>query len=357
MKEPSINPHKILIIQLGGIGDVIMSTPTIEALRRHYKRAYIALLVISRASSLIEGLPYIDELFDIDTELISLRKLFNILYLFKIVKLIRELRGKQFDMVINLKRIWTWWGAFKTAVFIKLIRAKYSVGKYTSKSFFYSMKVKEPKGEIKHMVEENLDIARALGCKIKTVKLSLPIPDKERKFILGFMRERGLSENDKLIGFNPGAFRPSRRWPLLKWSELADRLIEEYNCKIIIAGSKNDSFLIDEIKRKIRRKRMIVTVTDFTLKQYAALMEKLTLFITNDTGPMHMAAAVGVPIIALFGSGEEEMFYPYPRNSKHIVIRKKVSCAPCYRFKCKNNICMQLITVHEVMWQVKKILK
>jgi len=357
MKKAVDNPHKILIIQLGGIGDVVMSTPTIEALRKHYKNAYIALLVISRASSLIEGLPYIDELFAIDTQLISLRKLFNGLYLFKTIRLIKILRSRHFDMVINLKRIWTWIGAFKTIIFIKLVGAKYSVGKYTSKSFFYSMKVKEPKGEIKHMVEENLDIARALGCEIKKVKLSLPISDKERKFILDFMRKKGLSKNDKLIGFNPGAFRPARRWPMFRWSALADRLIEEYRCKIVIAGDKSDVKVIEEIKNAVYKKESIITITEFTLKQYAALMERFILFITNDTGPMHMATAVGIPVVALFGSGEEEMFYPYPRNSKHIVIRKKVPCAPCYKFKCKNNICMQLITVREVMWQVKKILR
>ncbi len=356
MRKAVVNPRKILIIQLGGIGDVVMSTPVIRALREHYKKAYIGMLVISRSAPVIEGLPYIDKLFIVDVKLITFRQLITIPYLFKTIRLIRMLRNKKFDLAINLKRIWSWSGAFKTAVFIKLIGAKQSIGIKGKKSFFYSIDVGESSSKIKHAVEENIEVVKTLGVEVKDRNLIVPVSDNDREIANAFLSQNNINDKDILVGFNPGAFRPSRRWPMPRWSELADRLIEEYNCKIVIAGSKGDAYMIEEIKRAIDNIDRVFSVADFTLKQYAALIEKLALFVTNDTGPMHIASAIGTAVIALFGPGEVEKFYPYPRNKRHIVIRKKIKCSPCYKFRCSHTTCMKLITVKDVMWQVKKIL-
>jgi len=353
MKE---NIKRILIVQLGGIGDVVMSTPVIKALRQRYKDAYIALLVISRSAPVVEGLSYIDELFVIDVKLITIRQLITIPYLFKTVRLIRMLRSKKFDLAINLKRIWSWSGAFKTAAFIHLIGAKESVGVKGKKSFFYSINVKKLGSRTKHAVEENIDVVSALGVEVKDTKLIVPISDDDREFVARFLSGNNVSDTDILVGFNPGAFRPSRRWLISRWSRLAEELIEEYNCKIIIAGARSEAKMIEKIRDAVSRKENIITNTNFTLKQYTALMERLSLFITNDTGPMHMAASTDVAIIALFGPGEVDKFYPYPKNDKHIVIRKDVNCSPCYKFGCREHICMELISTDDVMRQVRMIL-
>lgn len=347
----------ILIVQLAGIGDLVMGIPTIKALRNKYKDAYLGLLVISRSRQLMAGNPYIDEMFVLDIKDTALKHLFSKRGFVKVFKTLKELRKLDFDIVINLERISSWIGAFKMAIFFMLIGGKFWIGRDTDgRGFFFDFKIKEKTLEHKHQVELNLDVCRALGVDIKEVKLDIPILDGDRIFISDFLKLHDISDKDVLIGFNPGAFRPSRRWFEGCWAGLAERLIKEYGCKIVITGDSSEQKMIEEIARLAGDKRLIIA-TNFTLKQLTALLERLRLFITNDSGPMHIAAAVQTPIIALFGPGDNYQFSPYPQSDKYIVIRKETNCRrPCYKFKCRNHKCMKLISVDDVLIAARRIL-
>ncbi len=349
--------RKILIVQLAGIGDLVMATPTLKALRTRFKDAYIGLLVVSRSAQLMEGCSYIDDLFVLDIRDTSLRSLFKKGAFLKVYTTIKELRQKKFDMLINLEHINSWTGSFKMAILFCLIGSKYKVGRDTDKKgFFLNFKIRENSQELKHAVEANLDVARALGASIENIELEGPVFDEDRKFISDFFDQHSVSDKDTLVGLNPGAFRPYGRWFKERWAQLADWLIEECGYKVIITGGEGEREKINEIVNLTEKKSFIITA-NFTLKQLAALFERLNLFITNDTGPMHIATAMQAPLIALFGPGDIHKFSPYCSSDKCLIIRKEVDCKrPCYKFKCKNRECMELITLDDVMQTVRRIL-
>ncbi len=344
-------------MQIAGIGDLVIATPTLKALKTRFKDAYVGLLVISRSAQLIEGCPYIDDLFVLDIKYPNLINLFERKSFIKTYKTIKKLHQQKFDMLINLQRTDSWGGSFKMAILFWLIGAKYRVGRDTDgRGFFFNFKIKESSQEYKHEVEANLDVARALGENIEEAKLEVPIFEEDRIFISNFLNRHDISDKDLLIGLNPGAFRPFRRWPEKRWAQLANRLIGKYSCKIIITGHKSEKKIMDEIANLIEKKSIIVA-KNLSLKQLAALIERFNLFITNDTGPMHIAVATKTSLIALFGPGDIHKFSPYCNSDKSVVIRKEVNCRrPCHKFKCGSQKCMKLITVEDVMKAVEGIL-
>ncbi|HDZ76996.1 MAG TPA: glycosyltransferase family 9 protein, partial [Candidatus Omnitrophica bacterium] len=291
------------------------------------------------------------------SDLTRLRNLFKKGAFNKAYKTIKELHQRKFDMLINLEHVSSWTGAFKMAILFRLIGAKYRVGRDTDRrGFFLNFKIKENSKEPKHAVEINLDVARALGAQIEDIKLEVPVFGEDRKFVSDFFDQHSVSDKDTLVGLNPGAFRPSRQWFKERWAQLADWLIEERGYKVIITGGENEREMINGIVN-LMEKKSAITATSRTLKQLAALLERLNLFITNDTGPMHIAAAMQAPLIALFGPGDIHKFSPYCSGDKCIILRKDVECTrPCYKFKCNDRKCMELITVDDVMQVVRGVL-
>lgn len=350
--------EKVLVLQLGGIGDLVLSTPALNAIRQSFKASYIGLLVISRSADLIKNCPYIDDLFVFDIYYTNLISLFKSQAIIKVWKTIRQLRRLRFDMVINLENISSWAGAFKMAVLFWLIGAKYRVGRDTDgKGFFLNLKVKDSRKDSRHELDANLDVARAIGAHIQDIRPEVFISEEDKGFILDFLSQNGISDKDLLIGFNPGAFRLNRRWFEKCWAQLAERLIKEYGCKIVITGHRSEQRMIGEIVRLSGDKRLI-TATNLTLKQLAALIERLRLFITNDSGPMHIAAAVQAPLIAIFGAGEFHKFSPQYSQAKFKILRKDIDCRQSCndKFNCASRRCMELITVEDVMQAVREIL-
>ncbi|MEE9118705.1 MAG: glycosyltransferase family 9 protein, partial [Calditrichia bacterium] len=186
--------------------------------------------------------------------------------------------------------------------------------------------------------------------------LEVPVFDEDREFVSDFLAQNNISDKDLLIGLNPGAFRSSRCWFNERWAQLADWLIEEYGSKVIITGGESEREMINEIVNSMKKKSAIIA-TDFTLKQLAALLEKLNLFITNDTGPMHIATAMQTPLIAIFGPGDVYRVPPYCQRDRAVILRKDVDCErPCYQFKCNDRKCMELITTDDVIKAVKRTL-
>jgi lipopolysaccharide heptosyltransferase II len=348
---------KILVFQLGGIGDLVISSTALKALRAEYKDAYIALAVITRAKELMSGSPYINEIFVFDTRDTKIISLFAQRRWSNVFRTIKRLRGERFDVLINLETVSTWKGAFKMAMLTNLISVKATLGRNThGKGFFWDIKIEENSAHPLHEVDCIAKIMEAAGAPIGTASLELPVFEEDRAFVLDFLRRAGIQENDRLIGFNPGAFRPSRKWPRQYWVDLAKSIIKECGCKIIITSHSSEQKESEEIIKAVGSEH-IIAVYNFNLKQVSALIEKMRLFITNDSGPMHIASAMHTPVIGLFGPGDHRRFCPYPPNAQNIVIRNEASCVwPCYKSVCKDNRCMKLITVEDVFRVAGRIL-
>ena len=332
----------ILAISSTGIGNVILYTPVLKSLRNNFPDANISLIVGSKqAEEVLSGSDIVNEIIILEKEKMSIKK--YLLFL-------SEIRRKNFDLVITsfLDK------SFKVGLFSFLTGAKYRIGFDNGpQSIFYNYKVKIISE--KHEVEYNLDLLRAMGLSELTSDLFFYIDDDSIKTAKNFLNENNISEKDFIIGIHPGSAR-WKRWPKEKYSQLCSELINLYNSKIIIFGSEDEKELADFIVNSTNGK-IISACGLFNLKETGSLIKMCKCFICNDTGLMHVASAMKIPVIAIFGPTLHWKNYPW--NTKHIIVRKNLECSPCYnydRIKCKNNFdCLDSIKIEEVLNAFKEI--
>ncbi len=338
---------KILIVKLSAIGDVVQTLPALEALKKNYPDSEITWVVEEPAAGILEGHPLIDRL------LVSKRKKwlrmiknpFTAVEGFRhVIRFVQELRGIRYDIAIDFQ------GLFKSGIVIGLARAGRKIGFDHSRelSFLFLNEKLPPYDVEKHALDRYLDVARYLGARDPSPRCSLPI-DQEREDIKH--RLEGIKDRGRmLIVVNPVARWTTKLWPDKNFAELADRLIREKNAVIIFTGSGEDRALNDRILLMMEE-RAVNWAGETTLKELAALASLSDLFITTDTGPMHLAAAAGARIVALFGPTAPWRTGPY--GTSHTVVRTGIDCSPCYQRQCDiNTQCMSGISVEEVMRKI-----
>ena len=214
-----------------------------------------------------------------------------------------------------------------------------------------------PKIDTIHRIDFYLNIIEKAGLKVEDRYTEFFINHEDENAVVDFLKKNHLREDDFIAVLNPGGNWGPKRWPKEYWGELADMLITTFKAKIILSGSQNDLNLANQIK-KIMKEEPVITCGVLNLKQLAALAKRSDLFITGDTGPLHIANAIGAKrIIALFGPTSPSLTGPFPVKNT-IVIQKDVNCKiPCYKVNCKDNRCMKAITPKDVLAEAKKILR
>jgi lipopolysaccharide heptosyltransferase I len=334
----------ILFIKLSAIGDVVQTLPALEAIKKALPDSTIDWVVEEDASGILEGHPLIGRI------LVSRRKTW-LRMLRKprtFVSGVRELRGfvrdlrkTRYDIAVDFQ------GLLKSGILIGLARARRKVGFDKTREFsslFLNEKL-PPYDAEKHALERYLDVARHLGAKDPQSQCILPIERETAK-----MRERisGVREGRKtLIVMNPVARWRTKLWREQRFAELADRLIAERGAAVIFTGSPADRVVTSRILG-LMKGRAWNWAGETTLKELAALARLSDLFITTDTGPMHLAAAAGARVLALFGPTAPWRTGPY--GPSHTVVRKGMACSPCFQRDCDDNVrCMEAITVEDVM--------
>ena len=241
------------------------------------------------------------------------------------------------------------------ALLSNFLKAKTKVGRDTDgKSFFYDIKVTDYLSSERHDVEYKLDLLKVMGCNVKDKQLELWLDDSDIKAARGFLENNSITNSDILIGIHPGAHRLSRRWDWRNFAAVADELAKRYKAKIIITGSKKDQGLAKKVSLKMSN-QPIDASGRFSLTQLIALIKRCNLYITNDTGLMHIANTLKVPMIAIIGPGTMKTG-PYQKENC-IVIKKDVECSPCYKFRCRDLKCLRRITVDEVIEAADKLIK
>ena len=298
-----------------------------------------------------------DEVFAIEMDAISNPlALLNGEKLSNVWRLISKLRRRRFDVIADFTRIGSRFSAVKRASLFSFIRGKYIVGRDTQGwGFFLDGKVYSPSKPIKHEVECCVDIAKFLGANSIQPELELFLGEEDRAFVELFLEENDVQLEKPIIGINPNADWPSKRWIKERFAVVADKLIREYNAQVVFVGSKGEMPLVKEISFLLKSKAFSAAGKT-NLRQLAALIERFNLFITNDTGPMHIAAAVKTPVIALFGPVTPLSHRPYGAENITFVIWKNVECSPCGKIYCENHRCMRLISVEEVYAEAEKLL-
>jgi len=301
----------ILVIQLAGLGDMVLATPALEGIRKLYPESRIFLLTNSRAVDIIKGSHDIDEIFISDN-------------LKDFLGLVKKLRLYHFDIVIDFYRLYSIKGAIKMFLLFLAIGGKFWVGRDTdSRGFFYHLKVKEELSDTKHEVEHKLDIIRALGGDINSIDFKVRYNKEDEFFIGNLLEEKGIEKEDIFIGINCTTVSPGRNWTLEGYRELAEQLIKELPAKVAFCGNRLD-YKIFDVSTFDSSAKIIDLVGRLTVGQLIAFIRRCNLFISPDSGPAHIAAALKIPLVSLFGEGEYSKFRPYGDDKIIRIIRTPV---------------------------------
>ena len=347
---------KILVVNLGGMGDNFLSLPALKALRRLYPQSYIAVLTISRAREVLSGVDFINEIVTIDLDHRGSGVLQGLIRWKFFYGLLMNLRKENFDMAINMRTLVSSWSAIKMSLIFLLVNAKYKVGRDTiGRGFFLNVKVPESYPGTKHDMEYDLDIVRALGASTEDAGLEFDISKEDTEFADNLLRSRGIKPGDILIGISPGAPLPSRRWPLENFMEVA-KILSERGCKIIIMGNRDESYIKDDLE-KAGGRGLILIFGETNIRQFAALIKRCVIYLVNDTGAMHIAASLGVNMVAMIGPGDIENYDSRKVSANASVFYKKTDCSPCEKRSCDSLKCLKAIKPQEVTDKCLEILR
>lgn len=338
---------------MGGIGDLVMATPALRVLRDTFPKARIHFLGGSKTIEVFQNFPYIDKIIIFDTV-----KIKNSFFrgIFKTFRQIWFLRNQRYDALFVLQPQLSFLAAVRMGLFILCLGIPERFGRNTDgRGFFLTKSIKEISSSNKHEVERMLEIIRLSGVVGKTYNPAICILQSDQDTVSKLLNYNGVSKLDFLIAFAPGFGKLTRSWYPERWSQLGDRLIDRYNAKILLIGGVKEIELATQISG-LMKKSTIITAGKTTISQTASLLQRCQLVVSNDSGPMHLAAAVGAKIVALFGPGDYNRIHPYGNPNKFVIVTKKVDCAPCYKTKCKDHRCMKNITVDDVFQAAEKLI-
>ncbi len=337
--------ERILIRGVNWIGDSVLTLPAIKAIRKRFPDAHISLLVKPWVSDIFKGNTDINEI---------------ILYNVGRLKLIRMLRQKGFDMAILLQN------AFDAAFITWLSGIPERIGyKRDFRGQLLTKAIPVNKSMLKrHQVYYYLNLLNSIGIEGGDPQPYIHLLDEERQWAKELLDSSFIKGNESpIIGLNPGAtYGPSKRWPAERFAELALRVINELNGKVVIFGGTSEIDIANEVVKKFEtqnsklKTNLLMMVGRTNLRELAALISECDVFITNDSGPMHMASALFVPTVAIFGSTDPSNTSPFGEG--HRVITRNLPCSPCLERECPDGHlrCMTDITVDEVFSAIKDVL-
>jgi lipopolysaccharide heptosyltransferase II len=330
--------QKILVIKLRAIGDVILATPVLENLRQAFPQAQIDFLTEKPCAPIVDGHPMIHDVLVLDRRQKGAGR-----------ALIRQVRRRRYDAVFDL------FGNPRSAVLTWLSGAPTRVGfLFRGRKYAYNRKV-EPRGDRVHEVEFNLDALRALQIPIVSRQLHVAVNAESESFAAQFWRENNL-EDRLVIGLNASGGWYTKRWPLENFAQLGDRLRRELNAVVLLLWGPGELEEMKNIAQMMQAPCLLVPPAN--LKQLAALLSRLTLLVSNDSGPLHLAAAMGTQVVGIYGPTRPDLQGPWG-DGQETVVNAGLPCLGCNGVTCKivTHDCMKQLEV-EVVWQaVQRVLQ
>lgn len=336
----------ILVLNLGGIGDVLLSFPALKALREANKKSRIIMLVVPRVAGLVKDLNYID-----DVKILNRNGLLGNLFM------LLGLRFQGIDLAINMRTMLSAKSASKIRVLFFLAGAKVKAGRDTcGRGGFFDVKIPETDFGEKPEMDYDLKLVNKLGCPIISRDIGFSIDQKSANKIEDMLKIRGISGSKILVGLHITG-KPVNRWPVDFYAR-AVSFIGLRNKSVVFAliGSKEDNPLCEAFTGESNA-RILNLCGKFSIKETIAFIKRCSLFISNDSGPMHIAAVLKIPQIALFGSGDLKRYDPRNINEKAVVLYHRTSCSPCLKYDCSQKKCMDNISPQEVVDEALRILE
>jgi len=338
----AVNNFKLLIIKLSSLGDIILSTAAIRAIREKFGDNYkISFLVGEESKDVLLNCPYIDELLVCDFKnkdkgLSGFLRLANIL------------RKKNFDLVIDLQNNRR--SHLLSLLTLSLNRYGYDNGKF---AFLLNHRIKDEKPAI-DPVTHQFRVLALLGIELNNSRLQLWPSVEDQRYIDEFLNSQWLSTHQKIIGINISA---SLRWKTKNWPlRHIIRLCEELgrrDIRVVITGTEKDLGSANRLMDNVKNTKLINACAKTSVNQLACLIKRCSLYISPDSASLHIAASQDIPFIALFGPTDPRRHLTPVKDCT--VIKKDLACSPCYKSKCKSKKCMELIKPEEVLEAINKL--
>lgn len=343
----------ILIVKLSAIGDVIHTLPALNAIRAHYPDAHITWLVEKAASDLVMGHRTLDRV------IVSHRKQW--LHRLKgpgrrkvwgeVKQFWHDLRDTRYDMVFDFQCL------LKSAIPVWLARGGRKIGfdkgmQHQEHSYLFLNERIPPVDMEIHALTRGLMLLDAIGIPSDSVVYDVPFAENDTHLVRSLLFSSGIDGNRPIVAINPVALWETKLWLNDRFAQLADRMAKEFNVDVVFTGGPGDEDVIRNIQAM-----MTVPCADLsgrtTLPMLAALYDQAALLVTTDTGPMHLAAAVDTPVVALFGPTAPWRTGPFGQG--HRIVRTAPPCSPCFKRQCDENQCrcMRDISVDHVLAAVR----
>ncbi|MFV1952012.1 MAG: glycosyltransferase family 9 protein [Nitrospinota bacterium] len=326
---------RILVVSFDRIGDTVLAIPVFKALKKGFHEAQITFLHRPITKDLVKQIPSINK-----TILCIKKQGLNI-------SRIKRLREENFDLAVDLNSDYR----IGSALLISLSGARFKIGyDIGGRGFGFNYKVK-PKKEKRHQVDIFLDIIAPLNIDISDRTPELHVLDRDKERITELLRKEDVLNTDILVAVAPGGYYPSQCWNPKRFAETADIISERYNTKVVIVGDKNMAATYKEMLSAMKTDPVNM-VNGLTLGELSALFERCKIVLCNNSGPLHIAAAVNTPTVSMMGPTVPWQWWPIGNN--HIVLRNDIDCSPCNRGDCKGHDCMEGITVKEVLDAIRR---
>ena len=341
-KLPPEGINKILIRGTNWIGDAILTIPAVDSIRAAYPKAHIAVLAKPWVADIYKLFTGIDEV------IIYENKYDNALGVLRLANLLKK---SKFDLAILLQN------AIEAAIITLTAGIPLRAG-YNSdgRGILLTHRVQRNR-EIKklHQIDYYLEMVKALGCVSVNKEMHLETKISRREAV-SVLQKYLPAPKKEIIGIAPGAtYGPAKRWFPARFAAVADKIAGTFDCQIILLGGKSDDDAAEEVRR-LAQTSILNLAGKTNLKEAVYLISQCRLFISNDSGLMHVAGALNIPTIAIFGSTNPQT--TSPAGNKSIVVHQEVSCSPCLKKTCPSDFrCMELITVEDVWQAAQNILR
>jgi heptosyltransferase-2 len=343
---PERRYRRILVARSDRIGDVLISTPVLKALRDHYPSSFIAMMVAASNRELVEGNPYLDQVILLDKDG-EHRGLWGTL------ALSRRIRRSRFDVAVILHP------TVRVHLICFLAGIRERIGYDRKAPFLLTQALAHRKQEgLKHEMEYNADLLRPLGIVGLPRQLTLPANPAADLKVDELLRRKGVGGRDILVALSPTSSGPPRNWPAAKFAALAERLNLIPGVKVCVVAHADHRALTQQVI-KLAQAPVLDLTGAFTLSELGCFFKRCRLVISNISGPAHLSVAVGTPVISIFG-GNQPGLSPVrwrPLGPRDVAVHHKTDCPVCHAHNCARGFaCLEAVTVDEVLGHAERML-
>ncbi|GHO83087.1 glycosyltransferase family 9 protein [Dictyobacter formicarum] len=366
---------RILVVKMAGIGDLLLATPALRALRESYPQARIDLLVTPDSAGILNGWDVVDQTIVLDKYLFDHPRqiLNNPQALLRLKELWQTLRAGKYDVVLLLHHLTLPFGRLKHQLLMRATGARWRVGLDNGHGWFLNVRVKDRGFGALHEAEYAMAVAEATGATVQDKKLYLPLSETDRQQARLLVYGEGNTHEARLpliaMHAGSGSYSTARRWAPERFAQLADTLYADFGGELLLVGGPEEKELHEYIIEQMGSSMPVRSLAGKgSIKTTAAVLELVDLFVGNDAGVMHMAAAVGAPTVAIFSLSNHKAWGPYtgdPANKRATVVRLDLPCMPCFYSGhllgtpegCSTRDCIAMLGVDPVAAAARRMLK